>query len=845
MGAKQSRLNQIFAALDVDGSGTIEKWEILQWIKNEHFFADDQMDPWERTSNLMQAIDKNGDKAITKKELAAFFSDWPEKQLEAATHNLLARGRQAKPDKKQITKMKLDEGSGKSKVELLIRIFQRLDEDMSGFITQDEMLKWIENEPHFQRVDSKKKTEEMIKKMDKDGDKKINYTELCSFFDDWSLDQLKEITTNLLKRLRRISEFKGEDKKRDHSREIYVIRLVLPEKNGGFITVKIDSKTDVAALKENLWAAIHKRRVHAKDSKKIVELKQGSFGVSLEPKDSEADASALLGNAQNVLKILQDAKQKPPYTLYLVAENEEVEQLVMGIGRARLLRWVLEPTEDIHIPYEFGKRLGTPGQFGYAVEVVHKATGAIRATKVISKKDFSRESRRIHFENLRNEIEIMKTMSHPNLIKMYEVYETISDLYIVMELCKGGELFDRIKAKGNLTEKEAAKLLRQIFHAIDYMHSKKCAHCDLKPDNFLFLTADPDSPLKVIDFGMSKFVERRKYFDTLCGTPYYIAPEVIQGKYTIHCDLWSLGVITFIMLFGYPPFYANPSQFGSLTNQKIFSLICKGFYPISKKGYGPFFNSDMPVSDSAKDFISKLLTLDTAKRMTAAEALDHPWLKGSTASESPMVAEVIGNLKKFDGGSKFKQAICRIMVNTLEDHELQKLQKTFKALDIDGDGAITVSELTESLKAASSSSFDEKLVQQLLSKADLNSDGVLSYEELVLAAVQKKILAKEERMFQAFCKVDKDGNGVISKEELEVALGEDKSVAGAILAKIDVDGNGYVDYEEFLQYWEENESLTRSNSKSLFSELSPYGSPLAPASPLGDEPEKDALGSPA
>jgi len=415
-------------------------------------------------------------------------------------------------------------------------------------------------------------------------------------------------------------------------------------------------------------------------------------------------------------------------------------------------------------------------------------------------------------------------------------------LYIVMELCRGGELFDRIKLKGTLTEKEAAKLLRQIFQAIEYMHSKKCAHCDLKPDNFLFLTSDIDSPLKVIDFGMSKFVERRKYFDTLCGTPYYIAPEVIKGKYTIHCDLWSLGVITFIMLFGYPPFYANPNQFGAMTNEKIFSLICKGFYPITKRGYGPFFNADMPVSDSAKDFIVKLLTLDTAKRLTATEALEHPWLKGSTAPETPLVADVVQNLKKFDGGSKFKQAVCRIMVSTLEDHELAKLQSTFKALDKDGDGFITVGELASALQAASKQPADEKIVAQLMSKADLNSDGALSYQELVLTAVQRKLLAKEERMFQAFCKVDKDGNGLISKEELEEALGEDREMVGAILAKLDVDGDGMVDYDEFLQYWEDSE--TRGSAKS-FSEIGVWSDPKDAVAAVEKGAEDPTLGRPA
>jgi calcium-dependent protein kinase len=183
------------------------------------------------------------------------------------------------------------------------------------------------------------------------------------------------------------------------------------------------------------------------------------------------------------------------------------------------LQWVLKLTEPIEKYYKFNQRLGQPGQFGYAVLATNIKTGAARAVKVISKARFTRNADiKYHFEQLRDEINVMKSMNHSNIIQLFDVYESSSDLFLVMELCSGGELFDRIKDQGAYTEKDASDVLRQMCEGIKYMHNNGIAHCDLKPDNFLFLNQTPNSPIKIIDFGMSKFVQRRKYFQAICGT---------------------------------------------------------------------------------------------------------------------------------------------------------------------------------------------------------------------------------------------------------------------------------------------------------------------------------------
>jgi len=443
--------------------------------------------------------------------------------------------------------------------------------------------------------------------------------------------------------------------------------------------------------------------------------------------------------------------------------------------KAKKVAWIFGETPDINQYYTLGKNIGEPGHFGRAVIACEKKTGTDYAVKIINKARFSGDPSGL--EQFKREVKIMsKVAEHPNVIKLHQVFEDAFYLYIVMELCKGGELFDRIQ-QHNYSEKDASVILRQMTNALLYIHKQKIAHCDLKPDNFLFVTQDKDSPIKVIDFGLSKFVKRRTYFQKFCGTPYYVAPDVLHKKYNEACDMWSLGVVMFVMLFGYPPFYADENQYGAQTDARIFTLIERGFDPTVKAGYGPYFPASMPISASARDLISKLLQSDSAKRLTAEEALSHPWLVGDTAEETPLSHLVLSGLRTFDAQCKLKQTVLKLMGEALTDDEVENLKLAFSAMDEDGDGTITMGELKKAMSKHISENAESQPkqiqmqeIERIMAKADVDGNGSLSYEELMMSYVHQKMSAKEERLWDAFVRIDEDRNGRITIDELEKVM---------------------------------------------------------------------------
>ncbi|KAH9286560.1 Calcium/calmodulin-dependent protein kinase type 1 [Echinococcus granulosus] len=239
--------------------------------------------------------------------------------------------------------------------------------------------------------------------------------------------------------------------------------------------------------------------------------------------------------------------------------------------------------------------------------------------------------------SLKNEISVLRRLSHPNIVQLIDAFEDEDSYYLIMELVTGGELFDRIVDKGSFTEKDASDLIRQVLLATEYMHSREVVHRDLKPENLLFYSPLPTSKIMISDFGLSRIDENEGPLSAACGTPGYVAPEVLSAQsgkkgYGKEVDCWAIGVITYILLCGYPPFYDE-------SDQELFRQIQKARYEFDS----PYWDE---ISDSAKSFIRSLLQKDPSRRASCAEALAHPWIAQNAARDVNIYAHVSENIRK-------------------------------------------------------------------------------------------------------------------------------------------------------------------------------------------------------
>lgn len=319
---------------------------------------------------------------------------------------------------------------------------------------------------------------------------------------------------------------------------------------------------------------------------------------------------------------------------------------------------------DIRKKYDLKETIGT-GAFSEVLLAEDKADrGKFFAVKCIDRMGLVGKE-----ESLDNEIQVLRRLDHPNIVRLSDVFEDKSYVYLVMELVTGGELFDRIVEKGSYTEKDASSLIKQVLEAVDYMHERGVVHRDLKPENLLYYSTDPDSKIMISDFGLSK-TEESGTMATACGTPGYVAPEVLaQQPYGKEVDCWSIGVIAYILLCGYPPFYDE-------NDAALFQQILKAEYEFDS----PYWDD---ISSSAKEFIRQLMCKDPKKRFSCKQAIAFPWISGNTALNKNIHASVTAQLQKNFIKSKWKRAynataVIRQMRKLAMHKEEQNYQKTSK-----------------------------------------------------------------------------------------------------------------------------------------------------------------------
>ncbi|CAN8245177.1 unnamed protein product [Cochlearia groenlandica] len=444
-----------------------------------------------------------------------------------------------------------------------------------------------------------------------------------------------------------------------------------------------------------------------------------------------------------------------------------------------------KPFEDIKEKYNLGRELGR-GQFGITYLCTEISSGKNFACKSILKRKLTRTKDR---EDVRREIQIMQYLSgQPNIVEIKGAYEDRQSVHLVMELCEGGELFDKISKRGHYSEKAAAEIIRCVVKVVQICHFMGVIHRDLKPENFLLSGKDEaSSMLKATDFGVSIFIEEGKVYEDIVGSAYYVAPEVLKRNYGKAIDIWSAGVILYILLCGTPPFWAE-------TDKGIFEEIMRGEIDFESKPWPS-------ISESAKDLVRNMLNCDPKKRFTSVQVLEHPWIReDGEASDKPIDSAVLSRMKQLRAMNKLKKLALKFIAQNLKEEELKGLKTMFANIDTDKSGTITYEELKTGLEKLGSR-LTETEVKQLVEDADVDGNGTIDYIEFISATMNRYRVEREDNLFKAFQHFDKDNSGLITRQELETAMKEynmgDDVMIKDIISEVDADNDGSINYQEF------------------------------------------------
>ncbi|KAI3702984.1 hypothetical protein L6452_28738 [Arctium lappa] len=455
------------------------------------------------------------------------------------------------------------------------------------------------------------------------------------------------------------------------------------------------------------------------------------------------------------------------------------------------------PQKDIKKTYKMGRELGR-GKFAVTSLCIEKSTGKKYACKSIQKVRLVTEGEK---QDVKREVKIMKLLrGQRNVVELKEEIEDSRCVHLVMEYCEGGELFEKMKSKGRFCEKIAARILSSIMKVVYSLHYMGVMHRDLKPENFLlakrrilgFIPCFADyTLLKAIDFGLSTFIDEGKPNQEKVGTAFYVAPEVLRRQgYGKQVDIWSAGVILYMLLTGVPPFYGEKER-------EIFDAILNADLDMENRPWPS-------ISKNAKELVKKMLSVDPMNRPSAADVLKHEWLEeNGVAVYNPRESVLLTQMKCFRGMNKFKKLAREVIADIVPPEELEELRAMFWN-DGDENKVISREELATSLGMHGSNLRPDE-VEQIVEAADFNGDGFINYKEFITVMMNYETLHKEEHLIKAFKHFDKDESGFISKEELRLAL--EKHMTGDeltqtiedIFSEVDKNGDGKISQKEFYE----------------------------------------------
>ena len=458
---------------------------------------------------------------------------------------------------------------------------------------------------------------------------------------------------------------------------------------------------------------------------------------------------------------------------------------------------IVSENSDIEATYQKIKKLGE-GAFGEVWLVQNKLLGKLFAMKIIEKSPYS------NIDGIKNEIKILKQLDHPNILKILQFHLTSDKFYIITDYCPEGELFNEIDKKNIFSERETSFIIYQILSAIRYCHKMRVVHRDIKPENIMIMGREQNGLLqvKLIDFGTAKLFSEGQKNKALVGSSYYIAPEVIRGKYDESCDLWSIGVIMYIMLMGTPPFYGEDDD-------EILKSVTVGKYDTKLSTY-------KQLSPNAKDLISKLLKYNPSERITAKDALMHPWFKTSEFTNSYRVNTLrisdanlmIKNLENYKSNNIIKCAVLAYLVHQNTNiKECVDASKLFTDIDLNKDGKLEKNELEYAYMKYNGLNQSQAQIKAniVFMNIDTDNNGFIESEEFIRACINPNIFTSENYLKFAFDYFDNDKNGRISIQEVENKFYQSSKNKNentrmqlkGMFDQIDVNRDGNISFQEF------------------------------------------------
>ena len=547
-------------------------------------------------------------------------------------------------------------------------------------------------------------------------------------------------------------------------------------------------RTDENDIKNNLNSLIQKR-IKIRNIRKTNSLNQNKSKKSLNIENKVYIQNIKSQNFQRRKRKSISLVQKSKFGSKLIKEELKLEITNQSL--------VEEQSGNPYQKYKIINKTGD-GAYGSVFCAINIHTGV----KIAMKKILKIKENKVDDMEIKNEFNILKKLDHPNIVKIFEFYDSNSNYYIITEYCKYGELYRHIYY--NYSERQLCVLFYQVFSGLCYLHEKNIIHRDIKLENIMISDIEKDIItkeeyfwIKIIDFGTAKIFQKNKKEKTVIGSTYYIAPEVLKKKYNEKCDTWSIGVVLFMLITGVPPFDGK-------NDKDIILSIQKGKYDKNNKKL-------LNYSKDVQDLLSKLLEVNVDKRFSSYEALNHPWFKnycGRSLYSNFNIDDIkiyIYNLINYKFQSKFQQLVLAFLVHNIPyNEEIKLILKLFRYFNISGNCKLTKDELLNGLYKFAEKEIINNCINELFILLDGDNNGYIEYEEFLRACVDKSSALNNDNLKYAFKFLDKDNTGTLSVEKIMGAFVKKGnstlfSIFKHSIKEVDRDKDGKINFDDFKE----------------------------------------------